>query len=365
MDTQWAPIVVGITAVLAFLYTAKMRIMAARLGAVDQPGGERKIHTQPTPLMGGVAVAAAFVIGVLFLWPELTAGYLLPKHLIGVLAGVIVLAIGGALDDKYDLPPKKQIIAPLLAALIVVASGVGINYITNPFGGVLQLNTIQWELFRIGDTPYHFTLLADLFAVVWVLGMMYTTKFLDGLDGLVSGVTMIGMVVLFILSISEPVLQPETAWLALIAAAAFAGFLVWNWNPAKIFLGESGSLIAGFLLGTIAIISGAKIATALLIMGIPILDVVWVILRRFIIERRSPFEADRKHLHLRLIDSGLSQKQAVLFFYVFTLGFGLAALYLHSFTKLIALVALGVTMLVTSIVLVKRGNKQRDEQKAD
>lgn len=360
MDTQWALIVVGITAILAFLYTSRMRGVAARFGAVDEPGEDRKIHKKATPLMGGVAVAAAFIVGVLFLWPELTGGYLLPKHLIGVIAGVVVLAIGGALDDKYNLPPKKQIIAPLLAALIVVASGVGIDYITNPFGGVWRLDALQWELFSVGGVPYHFTLLADLFAVLWVLGMMYTTKFLDGLDGLVSGVTVIGMVVLFILSISEPVLQPETAWLALLAAASFAGFLVLNWNPAKIFLGESGSLIAGFLLGTIAILSGAKIATALLIMGIPILDVAWVILRRFVIERRSPFEADRKHLHLRLVDAGLSQKQTVLFFYVFTLAFGLAALYLHSFTKLVALIALGVTMLVTSIVLVRRGNKKQN-----
>lgn len=358
MDTQWALIVVGATAVLSFWYTGKIRHVATKIGAVDKPGGDRKIHKKTTPLLGGVAVAAAFILGVLLLWSELTTGYLLPKHLIGVIAGVVVLAIGGALDDKYNLPPQKQIIAPVLAALIVVGAGVGIDYITNPFGGVWRLDGWQWELFRIGDTPYHFTLLADLFAVLWVLGMMYTTKFLDGLDGLVSGVSMIGMVVLFILSISEPVLQPETAWLALIGAASFAGFLVWNWNPAKIFLGESGSLIAGFLLGSIAIISGAKIATALLIMGIPVLDVVWVILRRFIIERRSPFQADRKHLHLRLIDAGLTQKQAVLFFYVFTLGFGLAALYLHSFTKLIALVALGIAMIATSVVLVRRGNRE-------
>lgn len=359
MNTQWAAAVVVLTFLAGVLCTAAARRIATRVGAVDKPGEERKIHKTPTPLFGGVAVGVAFIAGASLLWPELTAGYLLPKHVTGVCIGVLVLMIGGALDDKYNLSPAQQIITPVLAALIMIAAGAGIAYITNPLGGVLQLDTVQFELFRIGDTPYHLTVWADLFSFLWLLGMMYTTKFLDGLDGLVSGVTVIGMVILFVLSISEPVLQPETGWLALIAAAAFAGFLVWNWNPARIFLGESGSLIAGFLLGTIAIISGAKIATALLIMGIPILDVAWVILRRFVVERRSPFQADRKHLHLRLLDAGLSHKQTVLLLYVFTAGFGITGLYLHSFAKLLALAAVGLAMFLLSIVLVRTHDRTK------
>lgn len=353
MNTQWAAVVVVLTFLIGVLCTAAARRIAAGVGAVDKPGEERKIHKKITPLFGGLAVGSAFIAGSALLWPELTTGYLLPKHLIGVCAGVLVLMIGGALDDKYNLSPAQQIATPVIAALIMIAAGVGIDYITNPFGGVLQLDTVQFQLFSISGTPYYFTLWADIFSLLWLLGMMYTTKFLDGLDGLVSGVSVIGMVILFLLSISEPVLQPETGWLALIAAAAFAGFLVWNWNPARIFLGESGSLIAGFLLGTIAIISGAKIATALLIMGIPILDVAWVIVRRFVVERRSPFQADRKHLHLRLLDAGLSHKQTVMLLYIFTAGFGMTGLYLHSFAKLLALAAVGLAMFLLSIVLVR------------
>lgn len=335
-----------LVAALSIILTAAVRQFALRFDIVDHPGEERKIHTTVTPLLGGVAVILSFSIGLLLFWNPLTQGYLLPKHLIGVLVASLVLLIGGALDDKYNLKPQLQILAPIVAALIMVVAGIGIDYITNPLGGVLRLNAIQFELFRIGDVPYNISLIADVFTVLWIMGMMYTTKFLDGLDGLVSGITVIGALILAGLSVSAVVNQPETAFVACLGAAAFTGFLVFNWNPASIFLGESGSLFAGFLLGTVAIISGGKVATALLILGIPVLDVVWVILRRLFIEKRSPFEADRKHLHLRLVDSGLSIRRSVLVLYTFSLLFGLSSLFLHSFSKLIALGVLLLVMLV-------------------
>ncbi len=353
------PVAVFVIFVIAVALTFFIRRIAIRYNIVDHPSEDRKIHTAPTPLLGGAAVILAFIAGVVLVWPELMGGYMLPKHLYGVFIGAIILLIGGVLDDKYNISPKKQFIFPVLAALSVVFCGIGIEYITNPLGGVIQLDSVQWRLFELQGLPYHITLFADLFAIVWLLGMMYTTKFLDGLDGLVSGITVIGMFILFWLSLSSNVYQPETAWVAAIAGAAFFGFLLFNWNPAKMFLGESGSLFAGFILGSISIISGGKIATALLIMGIPILDVLWVIVRRTFLEKRSPFLADRKHLHLRLLDIGLSQRQAVLLLYALTTVFGVSSLFLQTSTKIIALGLLVLTMLIIGGVVVYQYKKKR------
>jgi len=232
-----------------------------------------------------------------------------------------------------------------------MASGIGIDYISNPLGGVFRFDSWQLEIFRFNGLPYFITVWADLFTFFWLLGMIYTTKFLDGLDGLTSGVTVIGSLIIAALSLTATVFQPETALLSLIVAAAFLGFLIFNWNPASIFLGESGSLFAGFSLGVLAIISGGKIATALLILGIPILDVAWVILRR-LFYRRSPFSADRGHLHLRLVDSGLSVRVVVIVLYVLTILFGLSSLFLQSRAKVLALVFLGVTVFFVGGVLI-------------
>jgi UDP-N-acetylmuramyl pentapeptide phosphotransferase/UDP-N-acetylglucosamine-1-phosphate transferase len=218
-------------------------------------------------------------------------------------------------------------------------------------GGVMYLDTIKIKIFTINNLPYHIVLLADLFAFFWLMTMTYTTKFLDGLDGLVSGITTICAVILFALSLNKEVAQPETALLAIIFAGASLGFLIFNFHPAKIFLGEGGSLYTGFMLGVLAIISGAKIATALLILGIPLLDVLWVIFRRIFL-KSSPFMADKKHLHFRLLDIGLSHRMAVALLWLLSLIFGIAALFLGSQQKLISLIILFILMIILAIILV-------------
>lgn len=351
-------ITTGVTFAAAVFGSALIRKLAQRWKVLDIPGAERKIHQQPTPLLGGVAVILAFIIGVALAWPQLVGGYLLPKHLLGVIAGAAVILAGGALDDKFDLSPKLQILFPVLASAIIISSGIGIDYITNPLGGVLDLDTVKFQLFSFAGLPYHFTLFADLFTIAWLMGMMYTTKFLDGLDGLVSGVTVIGAIIIAILSLTSVVFQPETAHLALLAGTAFFGFLLLNWHPAKIFLGESGALFAGFILGVLGIISGGKIATTLLVLGIPILDVVWVIVRRLFIEKRSPFVGDRKHLHMRLLDIGLSHRQTALFLYALTAVFGASSLFLQSRSKIVALIVMSVTMIVLGVIVVRQYRKK-------
>lgn len=353
------------SAVASVFLTMAVRKWAISKQVFDRPeiAPERKIQVQPTPLLGGVAIflaACLVTVGYVVFSHRLLGGYMLPKYLAGMGLAGLLLMIGGYLDDRFHMKPSRQIIWPILACIVVVAVGIGVSYITNPFGGVLNLDRVNWQIFSWHGIPYQLTLWADLFAFIWLMGMMYTTKFLDGLDGLVSGIGVIGSVILFFLSLGKEVAQPETALLASIFAGACLGFLFFNFHPAKIFLGEGGSLLVGFMLGTLSIISGAKIATALLIMGIPILDVAWVIIRRMFIEKKSPFStADRKHLHFRLLDVGLSHRGAVLLLYAISLGFGAVALFSGTRQKMIALVVLvGVMLLLGSAVVYRFRKKQ-------
>jgi UDP-GlcNAc:undecaprenyl-phosphate GlcNAc-1-phosphate transferase len=188
--------------------------------------------------------------------------------------------------------------------------------------------------------------------------MINTLNFLDGLDGLATGVTGIGALVVFGISVTSGGPELAIALLAIILAGAALGFLPYNFYPARIFLGDSGSMFLGFMIGVVSIIGSAKIATALLVLGFPILDMGWVVIRR-LIQRKSPFAADRGHLHHRLLDAGLKQWQAVLLLYFICTIFGLASLLLQgSREELIALVLLAGTITLGLVVIMaskKRG----------
>jgi len=257
------------------------------------------------------------------------SGNLEPYHFFGFFVGGLFLMIGGFLDDKYNLKPAQQLMFPVLAIAAVIAGGVHIEKITNPAGGYIYLGA--WS---------------GILIAFWLMGMMYTTKLLDGLDGLVTGMVGIGGLIIFLFTSTTRYFQPDIALASLILSGACAGFLIFNWHPAKIFLGEGGSLLLGYILGVLAIISGGKIAIALLIMGVPILDVVWTIVRR-LAAGKNPFRfADRKHLHHRLFDLGLGHRKTVAIFYAFALFFGLSGLFLQSLGKIYALAGLFAVMLV-------------------
>lgn len=342
----------------AVVLTPLIRAAALKLGAIDRPTAPRKIHVRPVPLFGGIAVfgavAAAIVLALLAGW--LPGPHIKEKFLIGIIAAASFLMLGGALDDKFNLRPSRQIVWPVLAALVIIGSGIGIKFITNPLGGQLYLDRQAFTVLWWQGIPYRLTLAADIFTLIWLLGMTYTTKFLDGLDGLVSGLAVIGALVIAAVSLMKEVSQPDTALLALIVAGAFSGFLLFNFHPARIFLGEGGSTLAGFLLGTLAIISGGKIATTLLVLGLPLFDAAFVILRRLFWDRRSPTSADRTHLHFRLLDIGFSQRQAVLFYYFIASAFGMATLFLSGWGKLVALGVLAsiLAVSVAAVVILKR-----------
>ncbi len=338
---------------LSFVATVIVLRLSEKKRILDFPDDERKFHARPTPTMGGLAIYGSFlavvlVIGLLFGF--LLHGNIPLRLLIGILLGGAVLMIGGVLDDRYRLRPLQSIWFPVLACLILVASGISAVSVHNPFtGSIIMLDQIKlWGL----------PVLSGLIVFIWTMTMTYTTKLLDGMDGLVTGVSAIGALVLFGLSLSSPVQQPQTALLAIIFTGSLLGFLILNFYPAEIFLGDGGSTFTGFMLAVLAIVSGGKIATALLVMGLPLLDMVWVVIQR-LLKKQSPFSGDRKHLHFKLLDIGLTQSQTVLFLYAVTGIFGGLALLLQSRGKLIALLALIVVMLAIIAVvysLYKRRN---------
>ncbi len=316
------------TFLLSLVLTVLIRRAAFRFNIIDAPGLARKIHKIKTPLLGGAAIFLSFFIILYFTRDKILAGDLEARHWLGFFIGGFFLMIGGFLDDKYNIKPRFQIIFPVLAIVSVLLGGIGIEKITNPSGGFIYLGAFSGILIAI-----------------WLLGMMYTTKLLDGVDGLVAGVTAIGGMIIFLFTMAAKYYQPDIGIAALVLSAACLGFLVFNWHPAKIFLGEGGSLFLGYALGVLAIISGGKIAIALLVMGIPIMDLVWTIIRR-ILTGKNPFKfADRKHLHFRLLDLGLGQRKVVLLYYFFAAIFGLSALFLQSTGKLLVLGVLIAIML--------------------
>jgi UDP-GlcNAc:undecaprenyl-phosphate GlcNAc-1-phosphate transferase len=330
--------------VLAALCTPLVKRIALKTGAMDIPRPPRNLHKNPTPKLGVLAVFISFVLSIGVYW--VSSGidhHIVPvKFLVGILIGVVLLMIGGFLDDKYDLSPKVLWLFPAAASFAVVFSGIGIGitFLSNPFGDPINLSS------SLLGVP-----ISGIVMWFWLMGMMFTTKFLDGLDGLVSGIGLIAGLTLFFLSLSERVNQPITASFAIILCGALAGFLIYNFNPASIFLGDGGSLFVGFILAVLSIILGGKIATAFLVMGIPILDVAWVIVRR-LYYKRSPFIGDRSHLHFRLLDLGFTQKQTVLILYALSAVFGFTALFLQNFGKLIALGVLFLLMIALAVGIV-------------
>lgn len=334
-----------LAAALALVITPLVRKFAFRTGAVDVPRPPRNLHEKTVAKLGGLAIFLAFAITVL-IYVGTSVHFdpaIVPfKFVMALLGGGAVLMIGGFFDDVYDLPPYVLWIFPAIASLIVVFAGigVGITFLSNPLGGTISL------AFKVLGIPA-----SAIFIFIWLNGMMFTTKFLDGLDGLVAGIGLIAGLTLFALSLGDTVSQPITASFAIILAGALAGYLVYAFHPASIFIGEGGSTFVGFVLGVLSVILGGKIATALLVMGIPILDVAWVIAQR-VWHGQSPFRGDRLHIHFKLLDLGFTQKQTAVVLYAISAVFGFTAVFLQSMGKLVALgILFGLMIVLISFVL--------------
>ncbi len=308
--------------------------LARRMNWLDQPA-PRRLHQTPTARLGGIPLAVAFLVALAFTIPFSRSDENEKLRVIGLCVGIAIVAVVGLIDDVRELNAPALFAMQLGVALIAIASGVVIGEISSPLDGsrIILPNEI-----------------AIVFTIFWIVGMMNTVNFLDGLDGLVGGVTVIAGAVLFLHTFHLG--QDSLALLPLALIGATLGFMIFNFPPAKIFLG-SGAYVLGFALAVLAIIGGAKAATALLALAIPILDVAWQILNR-VRAGKSPFAADRGHLHIRLYDSGVSTRVIVLIYYALTAMFGALALILPSgIPKAISLVVIG-GMAVVVLARLKR-----------
>ena len=328
---------------LSFLFSLLLcdwaRALGRKFGFIDEPKVARKTHKGGVSTLGGVGIFISIsivLIGVLLFSDELSSGAMQNQHFVGYLLGGLILMIGGLADDKFNLRARYSILFPIIAALVAAGFGIGVSKITNPLGGFFEIG----EIFSFGIT------------FVWLLGMTYVTKLLDGLDGLSSGVSSVAGLMMGALALSVAFYQPDSALLAFIMVAGFLGYLVWNWSPASIYYGEAGSTFVGYSIGVLAVIGGGKIATALLVMAIPLFDIIFVLWDRY--RCGSPlFAGDRRHLHFRLRDLGLSTRSIVLIYYAVALIFGLTTLIFESWQKLLVLGILFIAMLISIFTLQK------------
>lgn len=326
----------GIAFLVALSSTPAVIKLAHKVGAIDIPKDDRRMHTRPIPLMGGLAMIIGFIVSLGFDLITTTNLLIADKKLLGLLTGIAIITLCGIVDDICTLKARYKLIFQLAAAIsVVLISDSRITILSNPFGSSPYV-----EL-----SPY----ISYPLTILWIVGITNAINFLDGLDGLAAGVASISSLSLFIVSLLRGDLDPATAVYTAVATAALAGstlgFLPFNFNPAKVFMGETGSAFLGFTLGIISIQGTLKsyaaisIAIPLLVLGVPLFDTTFAIIRR-ILTGKSIAEADRGHLHHRLIDMGLSQRQSVVIMYTASGALGLCAIVLADRGALSAIILL-------------------------
>ena len=304
-----------------------------RLNLLHHPGPGR-VHTAPVVRFGGVAILPAALIALMLTSTE-------PQSLLGIAICAIAITVVGLTDDLFDLPALVKFAGQLVVAVTAVLFGVQITVISNPFGGVIELNL----------------LLGAVISIAWLIGMMNAVNLLDGLDGLAPGVVLVAALIMAVLSAQLGNLPLVLFGLALTGSVA--GFLPFNAYKASLILGDSGSNLLGFLIGSLAILGQAKIGTALLVLGIPILDVAWTIVRR---QRsgRGITSRDTQHLHHRLVDAGLTRPQVTAIYVMLCAAFGASALLLERAEKLVALAAL--TVLTAGLLLLSSRSSSKKQR---
>jgi UDP-GlcNAc:undecaprenyl-phosphate GlcNAc-1-phosphate transferase len=306
-------------------------VFIRKMGLLDDPKTHKhpaSIHTKPVPRGGSIPLFFGVVFtGILFL-P-------ITNIVFALFIAALIALITGVLDDKFNISPYLRFLINIICALIVVGSGISIPFITNPLGGILYL-----DAFKVS-----FILLSDLIAVFWIVWVMNMLNWSKGVDGQMPGVVAISAVIIGILSLNSPMLDQSSltsSTLAFIIAGASLGFLIFNFYPAKIFPGYGATAIY-LLLSVTAIMSSAKLATAILVMGVPMTDGIFTIFRR-LITGRSPFLHDRLHLHHLLLSMGMKQRNIALFYWAVSAILGSIALTLSSRAKLFAIIMLVIVV---------------------
>ncbi len=290
----------------------------------------------PIRRFGGLAIISGFIVALL-----LNNQLMISNSLWGIIIASIFILIFGIIDDFLNLDWKTQMAFQILSAVLIFILGVRVEFITNPLGGFFFLNLGKYLL------PSFF------FVIAWIVLMINSMNWLDGVDGLSGGVSMIGAITIFFLSLKPEVNQPPVGIITMTLFGSLLGFLVFNFHPSKILAGTSGSMFMGFILASLSIFAGAKIATALLVMAIPIIDSIWVIGERMK-SGRSIFKSDKSHLHYKLMELGWSQKKITAFFYLITLCIAVIALNTRAIGKVITLASVAIIMVLSFIYINKK-----------
>lgn len=318
--------------VISYILTPFVKKLAWKTGAVDIPKDERRVHTKPIPRIGGLAIYIAFIVTVLITMP-------VTDNIKGVIIGGTLITILGVLDDIYNLPAKIKLLGQVAAAGILVYFGIKVEWVTNPLGDMVYLGKLSIPI-----------------TIFWIVGVTNTLNFIDGLDGLAAGIASIASFTLMLVALNEG-LGPVVILTAALAGGA-VGFLPFNFNPAKIFMGDTGAMFLGYILAAISVMGAIKSATAIalavpiLALGLPIFDTAFAILRRAI-NGYPVMKADKDHLHHRLLAIGLTQRQTVLIMYSISAALGMSAIALSE----MGLLQAGFILIVLITLLVIAGRQ--------
>lgn len=316
---------------MTYIITPLVRKLAFKTGAIDVPKDERRMHKKPIPTMGGLGIFITVIVGVLVFVTFDRSVY--PKY-VGMLIGALMIVAIGMLDDIYNVKPWIKFGVQVLAALVVVFSGMVIEN-----GVVVEHGVIIETIFGfpLGNWAYPVTIL-------WIVGVTNAINLIDGLDGLACGISAISAMALMVVSLLTS--NFTTTIIAALLAGSCLGFLPYNLNPAKIFMGDVGAMFLGFALSVLSIEGSFKVSFAapFLVLGFPLLDTFMAVVRR-LSKKQSVFQADRKHFHHRLVDMGLNQKQSVMLLYAVSALLAVAAV-------LLTLKEMGAAVMIMIIAFV-------------
>lgn len=312
---------------VSFVLTPYIKRLAFLIGAIDTPDN-RKVHSKIMPRLGGLAIYIGFVIAVI-------ASLELNMDIIGILVGSAIIVTVGVLDDRYALPPKVKLLGQIAAAAALIPFGIQIEWVNNPFGGYFYLDYLSIPV-----------------TIFWIISFTNVVNLIDGLDGLAAGVSAIACITVILVSVQMDYFH--VAMLTSALAGGIVGFIRYNFNPATIFMGDTGSMFIGYMLGAISTFGAVKTATtvALIVpaiaLGLPIMDTAFAIMRRYT-NGRPIFQPDKGHLHHRLLAMGLSQRQAVLLMYAISGALGVGAVLWAEFDGFYA--ALIIAVIITAVAV--------------
>ncbi|MCT4784319.1 glycosyltransferase family 4 protein, partial [Exiguobacterium himgiriensis] len=314
--------------VMAMLITPLVRRFAYLIGAVDHPNA-RKVHVRTMPRIGGLAIFIAFLIGYALLLPA-------SRYNDAILIGAVVIVLTGLIDDRFQLTARVKLMGQMIATVVVLNSGMRIEMINLPFDQQLYLGS--WSI------PV---------TVLWLIGITNAINLIDGLDGLAAGVSSIALGTIAVLAIIQG--NVYLTMMALLLLASTLGFLVHNFYPAKIFMGDTGALFLGYMLAVFSLIGFKNVTlfslvVPVLLLGLPISDTIFAIVRR-LVQGRPPMSPDKSHMHHQLIDMGFTTRQAVLLMYGMTLFFGIASILFAKTTMLGAVITFVIVLIVIELIV--------------